>query len=180
VAAISSAGEEVDRLSRLADDLLVLARSSEGGLPVALARVHLPDLLQSSAARFARLAGTAGRTISTDPGDVASVDADPVRLAHALDNLVDNALRHGKGDVQVCVRSTAHTLEIHVLDEGLGFPSDLHSVAFDRFARSPTSSGAGLGLAIVAAVAGAHGGSVGSVNRPTGGADVWIGLPRGD
>jgi two-component system, OmpR family, sensor kinase len=177
VAAISSAGEEVDRLSRLADDLLVLARSSDDGLPVAISRVALPDLLRASADRFTRQARDAGRAIATDPGDVASIEVDPVRLAHAVDNLIDNALRHGKGDVEVCARSTADAVEIHVLDEGPGFAADLHPLVFDRFVRSPTSSGAGLGLAIVAALAHAHGGSAGSANRPSGGADVWISLP---
>jgi signal transduction histidine kinase len=94
-----------------------------------------------------------------------------------VDNLLDNALRHGKGDVVLCACSTADAVEIHVLDEGPGFAADLHPLAFDRFVRSPTSPGAGLGLAIVAAVARAHGGSVGSANRPTGRADVWMVLP---
>ena len=176
-AAISSAGEEVDRLSRLADDLLVLARSSDQALPIAMSRVELPTLLRASADRFARTAREAGRTITTEPEDVGFLEVDPLLLAHSIDNLVDNALRHGTGDVMVCARSSAHTVEIHVLDEGPGFVLDLQPLVFDRFVRSPTSSGAGLGLAIVAAVARAHGGSTGSANRACGGADVWISLP---
>jgi signal transduction histidine kinase len=177
-AAISSAGEEVDRLSRLADDLLVLARASDDGVPVLVSRLYLPDLLASSAARFARPAGDAGRVIRVDGGGVGALEADPVRLEHALHNLIDNALRHGKGDVLVRVVASSDAIEIHVLDEGPGFDADLHALVFGRFARSAASSGAGLGLAIVAAVARAHGGSTGSANRPGGGADVWISLQR--
>jgi two-component system OmpR family sensor kinase len=77
----------------------------------------------------------------------------------------------------------AETLELHVTDSGDGFPPAFVEHAFERFTRADrgrTEHGAGLGLAIVAVVAEAHGGEAHAVNRPSGGADVWLSLPRGD
>ena len=111
------------------------------------------------------------------------LSADPLRLDQALTNMIDNALRYGGGDVAVHTsRSDGHA-ELHVTDDGAGFPPELGERAFDRFARADggsTRAGAGLGLSIVAAIARAHGGSVHAANRPEGGADVWISLPAGD
>ena len=72
------------------------------------------------------------------------------------------------------------SVELHVLDEGTGFPAEFLEHAFERFARADQAragEGAGLGLAIVETVARAHGGSAHAVNREGGGADVWISLP---
>jgi signal transduction histidine kinase len=106
--------------------------------------------------------------------------ADPDRAAQALDNLVANALAHGRGDVRLSVGEAEGRVELHVVDEGDGFPPELLERAFDRFSRGDpgrSGEGTGLGLAIVAAIARAHGGAVGVRNRPEGGADVWISLP---
>jgi two-component system OmpR family sensor kinase len=72
-------------------------------------------------------------------------------------------------------------VELHVLDEGPGFAPDFVGRAFDRFARPDEArarGGSGLGLAIAAMIARAHGGTAGARDRPGGGADVWLALPR--
>ena len=99
-----------------------------------------------------------------------------------LDNLIVNALRHGDGSITLSAQERGETIELHVSDEGPGFPQELIDAPFERFARGARArsgeTGSGLGLALVEAVAAAHGGSAGAVNRPEGGADVWIALPR--
>ncbi len=73
------------------------------------------------------------------------------------------------------------SLEVHVTDEGPGFPDSFLPRAFERFTRADPAEGrggAGFGLAVVEAVAHAHGGHAAAANRPSGGADVWISLPR--
>jgi signal transduction histidine kinase len=121
-----------------------------------------------------------GADITVDaPPDVV-VLADPDRLAQALDNLVDNAIRHGGGRIELRAVADGGDVAIHVYDEGPGFPDELDERAFDRFTSGTaarTGSGAGLGLAIVAAIADALGGRAGAGNRPGGGADVWLALP---
>ena len=110
------------------------------------------------------------------------VRGDRVRLEQALGNLVDNALRHGAGDVLLAARPGADGVELHVTDAGQGLAPDFIDHAFERFARADggrARGGAGLGLAIVAAIASSHGGSAHAANLPGGGADVWIDLPGG-
>ena len=182
VAALESVSEETDRLSRLAEDLLVLARADEGRLPLSVEPLELGALAQRVGARFAARAAAEDRALHID-GDGVRLSADPLRLDQALTNLIDNALRYGEGDVGVRASRRDGRAELHVTDDGAGLPPELGDRAFDRFARSDGGSaraGAGLGLSIVAAIARAHGGSVHAENRPEGGADVWISLPAAD
>ena len=107
-------------------------------------------------------------------GAIALTDAD--RAGQALDNLVANALAHGGGEVRVVGREVDERVELHVTDEGEGFPeaapARFRTLQPGRSGRS--GEGTGLGLAIVAAIARAHDGDVGARNLPGGGADVWI------
>jgi signal transduction histidine kinase len=105
---------------------------------------------------------------------------DRLRLEQALGNLVDNALRHGEGKVRIEAQASDSRVEIHVRDQGPGFPADFLGRAFHRFSRgdaSHTGAGTGLGLAIVEAIAHAHQGTANAANGPHGGADVSITLP---
>ncbi len=158
--AIASAIEEVDRLSQLADDLLVLARSQEGELPVRRETLRVRPLLEGVRDRFADRADRAGRAILVEDGDV-TISADPLRLRQALGNLVDNALRHGAGDVILRAATDDGGVALEISDGGTGFAPDIAERAFERFARGDvarTRGGTGLGLAIVRAIAEAHGG----------------------
>jgi heavy metal sensor kinase len=180
--ALESVGHETDRLSRLADDLLVLARSDQGRLPIRGEPLDAHELLESAARRAQAAAGAAGRRVVAEHQveDGAVAFADPDRAAQALDNLVANALAYGRGDVRLSAGEAEGRVELHVVDEGDGFPPELLERAFDRFSRGDpgrSGEGTGLGLAIVAAIARAHGGAAGVRNRPEGGADVWISLP---
>ena len=179
--ALRSASEETDRLARLAEDLLLIARSDAGGLPTRRERVPAAEVLDTVAERFAGAAGQQGRTVEVRPANGFVLDADPVRLEQALGNLVDNALAHGGGRVVLSAEARENRVELHVEDEGPGFPPAFIASAFDRFSRSPearTGRGSGLGLSIVELIARAHGGEVGARNRSGGGADVWIAVKR--
>ena len=159
-ASISTAIEEVDRLGQLAEDLLVIARTAEGRLPVRLESIAGRPLLEGVRDRFAERAARDGRAIHVTNGDVTLI-ADPLRIRQALGNLVDNALRHGGGDVTLSAHADDGGVALEVSDDGPGFAPDIESRAFERFARGDharTRGGTGLGLAIVRAIAEAHGG----------------------
>jgi two-component system, OmpR family, sensor kinase len=153
-AALDSAAEEVDRLTRLAEDLLVLARADEGQLPLRREEIQVKDLLETVAGRF-------DQNVEVGVQDGDSIVGDRLRLEQALGNLVDNARRHGAGTIRLEAERRDDRIELRVSDEGPGFPPELLPHAFDRFTRGDEArerGGTGLGLAIVAAVAKAHGG----------------------
>ena len=180
-AALRSARDEVDRLTRLAEDLLVLARLDEGRLPLRTEPIVATDLLDTVARRFDARATSEGRTLEVR-SDALSLAGDRLRLEQALGNLVDNALRYGTGTVRLEAERHDGEVELRVADEGEGFSPDLLSVAFERFTRRDEARGdgaAGLGLAIVDAIARAHGGTASATNGPGGGAVVVLVLPGG-
>jgi heavy metal sensor kinase len=180
VGALRSAGEEVDRLTRLAEDLLVLASTEEGRLPLRISEFPVRELLDGVARRFAPRAEAAGRHLEVTATADGTMSGDPLRLEQALGNLVDNALRHGGGPIGIEAAGEDGSFELRVRDEGAGFPPDFVPHAFERFTRAEESrprGGAGLGLAIVDAVARAHGGSVQASNGAQGGAEVTIVIP---
>jgi signal transduction histidine kinase len=180
-AAVRSAAEEADRLARLAEDLLVLARAGDGKLPVRRSPTSAGALLRSVIRRYERPALEAGRALeSTAPADL-TLNVDPLRIEQAVGNLVHNALRHGGGAVRIEAVHENGNVELHVVDDGAGFPAGFVERAFERFSRADEArqrGGAGLGLAIVEVIARAHGGTAHLRNRPEGGADVWLDLPR--
>jgi heavy metal sensor kinase len=182
-AALRSAGEETQRLTRLAADLLLIARSDHGQLPLRRGPLAALPLLEAAADRFAARAAEHQRRIvvSAEPGLV--VDGDPVYLEQALGNLLDNALSHGAGAIELSGRTCNGLVELHVADEGPGLPDAFLPRAFDRFSRvdeARSGGGTGLGLSIVDLIARAHGGHAGAANRPEGGADIWIAVQPAD
>jgi two-component system OmpR family sensor kinase len=179
-AAVRSAAEETDRLSQLAEDLLVLARADQGELPLRRSECDVDELLGRVANRFGRRAHEAAREVELggDPG--LSVTGDQLRLEQALGNLVENSLRHGRGRILLKAARNGERIELHVIDEGEGFPKIFLPKAFEPFSRADEargSGGSGLGLAIVDVVARAHRGSAHAANLDGGGTDVWLSLP---
>lgn len=177
-AALRSALDETERLSRLADALLYLARDEEGSLPLRKEPAELAGLFDNVTRRFAVRARQLGRTVRAEPTS-AVVDGDPTRIEQALDNLIENALSYGAGDIVLFAEPGNGTVELHVTDRGAGFDEAFLGRAFERFSRADDArgeGGAGLGLSIVQLIANAHGGTVGASNRPGGGADVWLTL----
>ena len=167
--ALRAAAASTQRLSRLAEDLLLLARAEEGRVQLKTEPTDVLDVLEAVADRF-------GARVDAQP---LVVQADRLRLEQALSNLADNARRHGDGDVMLTAHARNGVVELHVLDDGAGFPEEFIARAFERFSRAGSSDpdGSGLGLAIVDTIARAHGGEAHAANRPEGGADVWLALP---
>ncbi|MEA2233434.1 MAG: hypothetical protein QOD83_3250 [Solirubrobacteraceae bacterium] len=180
--ALESAAEETDRLAELAEALLVIARSDSGKLPLKTTVVQTSQLLAGISGRFEPRAEAAGRSVVVDEdADGTKLTCDPPRVVQALSNLVDNALHHGKGKIHLSAIVRDGHVELHVRDEGTGFPPDFLPEAFDRFTRADQArgrGGSGLGLSIVQEIARAHGGIARASNHEDGGADVALDLPR--
>jgi two-component system sensor histidine kinase MtrB len=106
--------------------------------------------------------------------------ADPRRLDAIVGNLVGNALEHGGPPVEVAVAERDGAFDIRVCDGGPGLPPDVLPQVFDRFYKADASRprGSGLGLAIARENARLHGGDITAANRPGGGAEFRVTLPR--
>ena len=183
-AAVASAAEDASRLTRITDDLLLLARGDENKLSLRLERTDVTSLLTRSADRARARADAAGVTcrVEAAAGLTAAVDAG--RIRQAVDNLLDNALRFAPQGTQVVIRaeSVGPSLVIEVSDAGPGIPAEFLPHAFERFRRPDqdrgrSAGGAGLGLAIVQAIAVAHGGTAAAANGPEGGATIKLEIP---
>jgi signal transduction histidine kinase len=171
---------EAERLTRLAEDLLVLARAQAGVLAT---RREMVDLLDLARAEGRRLAPVLGLRVEVS-GDPVVVRADPVLLRQALANLAVNSATAGATVLAVMLSHREGWVVVEVADDGPGFPVGLLPRLFERFVRgaprAPGTTGAGLGLAIVKAVVAAHGGTVHAANGgPRGGAVVTLRLPTG-
>jgi signal transduction histidine kinase len=146
--ALHSVNDEVRRLIALADDLLERAGAAEGGLPIEARPVDLVALATRVADRFRAAAGD--RAITVSAREAIEIQGDDARLDRALSNLVDNALRHGGGDIAIEIRDNSGGAVLTVTDEGAGFSPDDQS----------RPGGGGLGLSIVREIVRAHGGTV--------------------
>jgi two-component system OmpR family sensor kinase len=173
--------EEATRMGVLVEDLLTLARLDE----VADAPHRELDLSQlvRDAVDDARVTAP-GRPISMAANGPALVRGDAHQLRQVLANLVRNALVHTPADapLDVSLASSGSRVRVEVRDHGPGLPTDDPSELFERFwrqegGRERGRSGAGLGLAIVAAIVAAHGGEVTAANAPGGGAVFVVELP---
>jgi signal transduction histidine kinase len=173
--------EETDHLAHLADDLLLIARAADGRLPVRPEQLDIHELLERTRQRFTDRAHQHGREIRVQAPADLKAHLDPLRGRQALGNLVDNALRHGDGEIRLTARRANESVEIAVSDDGAGFSPELAPVAFDRFSRGgggrTGSGGAGLGLAIVRAIAEAHGGTATIAANSSSGATVRLRVP---
>jgi two-component system, OmpR family, sensor kinase len=172
--ALESAGEEVDRLQRLAEDLLLLAQEGEGRLEAHLEETHVDDVLRGAAEPFGAVLAREGRTLVVEP-DGGQVLLDRRQVHRALTNLVANAAQHGSGEVRLSARRGGASVALVVSDGGDGFGADMLEHGAERFVRGSASQGAGLGLSIVAAVARAHGGDAGMSDAH--GTEAWVAVP---
>jgi len=179
-AAVRSAAEEADRLTALAETLLVFSRAEAGRMPLHRQQARLDELLQDACSALAVPAAAAGVDVRLVRHGVTAC-IDPVRVRQAVENVVANAVRHTPrgGQVRVSATRDGDTVRLTVEDTGTGFDPAFLPRAFDPFARGPaeragSGQGAGLGLAIVRATAEAHGGRAAAANRAEGGARVTL------
>jgi two-component system phosphate regulon sensor histidine kinase PhoR len=180
--------QEVDRMSRLVNDLLDLSALEAGVVRLRWEDLEAREVVEAVAQRYARAAAEKGLALRVRPGG-ARVRGDRDRLEQAVANLVDNAVKYTPpgGSVEVGVEVRDDGVHLVVEDTGPGLAPEHLPRVFERFyradpSRSRAEGGTGLGLAIVKHIALAHGGRVGATNRPEGGARFEVvlpGLPRG-
>jgi two-component system OmpR family sensor kinase len=182
-ATIRRASDETNRLARLAQDLLVLSRARGGQIPVHREDIDLREVLEE-ACRDHRERARAGGVELVVRAPEGRARLDRARLRQAVENLVDNSLRQvsSGGTIGVTAANDGAEVSVTVRDSGPGFPPEFLAHVFEPFARSEAhaidTTGAGLGLAIVRAVAEAHGGSATAENLPEGGALVMLRLRK--
>ena len=155
---------EVERLSALVEDLLVLARAGDDASPRPQEDVDVGEALVQVVGRYAA-ARVPVRVAGAEPGGPLTVRAARDDLDRALGNLVDNAVRHAASAVILSVRETGAGVEVLVVDDGHGIPESERERVFDRFARldearDRDSGGSGLGLAITRELLGRSGAAV--------------------
>jgi two-component system sensor histidine kinase VicK len=179
---------EVDRLSRLTDDLLTLSQVEVSAETLKMERLDLPDLLYQSIAAFRPHAEAAQITLAMDVGPgLPTVHASPSQIRQVIDNLLDNALKHSSGGdvVTVSCRPVNGQVAVFVTDTGQGIPARDLPYVFDRFYRVDKSRSrvghsngtGGLGLSIVRSVVTAHGGQVSIDSQEGKGTTVRFTLP---
>jgi signal transduction histidine kinase len=176
---LEAAGEETERLQRLVEGLLMLARADQGD--VATEVIDVADVVTERAAMWAPLAAERGCSLTADVIVTSTARAVPGALEQIVDNYIDNALNVSPAGSEIVVSASRdhRWVTVHVLDGGPGIASDQLPHAFDRFWRSANSQhdGSGLGLAIVQQLAAASGGEVALANRAGGGIDASVRLP---
>jgi heavy metal sensor kinase len=180
---LESTREEAERMRRIVDDLLTLARIDEGRLELLREPVELHELATGVAVAMHPLAQAAGLEIRVE-GAGAATQADRQRIEQVVRNLLDNALKHSPSGsvVVVTVWEKAESVGLTVTDSGPGIPAEALPHVFERFfrvdtARSRGDGGSGGGLAICREIAEAHGGSVAVDSTPGRGSAFSLALP---
>ncbi len=172
--------DEVEQLTSLVEDLLLLARSDSGAISLERVPLHLDDVAADAAAALAKPAADAGVRVEVDPEPTAAV-GDPARLRQLVMILVDNAIRHSPrgGSVRIVVRPEPGGASVAVEDAGPGVRPEDRPRVFDRFWRAPgaPAGGTGLGLAIAKWIAEHHDGTISVDQSQAGGARFEVTLP---
>jgi len=187
-AVLESSLEEIDRMSRIVDELLFLSRADLGEVRMAKAPVRLDLLLQDVQRHSAVLGGLAGEGRQVEITSVilepVTVMGDELRLRELVLNLVDNAVKysHRGGTVELSLARAGSEARLSVRDEGIGIAPEEQARIFDRFyrteaARAHAKAGTGLGLSICAWITQAHEGRIEVESKPGVGSTFTVVLP---
>ncbi len=177
--------EEVDRLTRLVEDLLLLARADTARPLLYTQPLDLRDLLVKVVEQISPLSGARGQMIEMTVPVSIPVQGDPDKLVRLFFNLLDNAVKYTQCGGRISVR-VVHTepasVQVEIADNGPGMSADELAHIFDRFYRADTSralstGGAGLGLSIALWIAEAHGGRISAQSEPGRGSTFSVWLP---
>jgi signal transduction histidine kinase len=174
---LTTVASDADRLTRLIAELLDVARIDTGRLQV---HPRPSDLTVLTERVVDSVQHATSRRITFRAEAVPQVLADPDKVTQVVTNLVENAVRHGAGAVEVTVAPDpveASFVAVRVTDEGPGIPLELRQTVFTKFWTASSGGGSGLGLYIVNGLVRAHGGSVTIEDRPGGGAAVSVTWP---
>ncbi|HSS67265.1 MAG TPA: ATP-binding protein [Nocardioidaceae bacterium] len=168
---------DADRLTRLIAELLDVARIDSGRLSI---RKEPVDLVDAVGRQLEPLAAANGRDIALAAPDSAKIWVDRDKLAQVVANLVENAVKHGRGNITVAINALPDgAAEIVVDDEGPGIAEEIRPRVFAKFWKHGRAGGTGLGLYIVGGLVAAHDGSVHVESAPGGGARLRVVLPHG-
>ena len=186
-AAIDVAHQQAMHLGRLVEDLGLIAQADAGALTLDFDEASLAELATSSVEAFRPAAEGKGISLRMEaPSDLRPVRMDSTRIAQALGNLLDNAVRHTPegGVVLVLVEAVGESVRVSVEDTGEGVPEEELGQIFDRFyrvdqSRSRATGGTGLGLTIARQLVEAHGGSIWAEGRSEGGSRFVFEVPIG-
>ena len=167
-------------LSRMVDDLFVIALAESGALPLERETLDLHDVASRVANDFGTLASEAGGSVSVLPGQRYFASIDPERVRRAIAALIENAMRHCQPAVKVEIEvqmADNHPI-VTVTDDGPGIDPSIASGLFERFKRGDTrGEGSGLGLSLVSALMEAHGGRAYLSAAPRGGTRAVLEFP---
>jgi two-component system, OmpR family, sensor kinase len=169
-------------ITRLLQDLFLIAHAEAGGLRLSLKPVDVNELVADLADDFSTLACESGASVRADVTGSLMAMIDAGRVRQALSALVDNALRHTHKGVEITLvtQREGDLVHIRVDDDGPGVPEAEAEDLFGRFRRGPTrGEGSGLGLTVVRALAEAHGGTARLGASTAGGVSAMLTLPRG-
>lgn len=169
---------ETERMRRLVEDLLLLAKADDTGLRIQRTDVDLDDLVGVEVRRLRTANGVAVEGVVPP----VRVTGDAAKLSQVLRNLADNAVQAAHRKVRFTLAEELGTATVTVEDDGDGIPAEERSRVFERFvrldvSRARGSGGSGLGLAIVREVVRGHGGTVEVTDSPLGGARFVVRLP---
>lgn len=179
-----AAREDSERLVRMINDLLDLAKLESGNVALPGQSVAPAELVQDADEGLRALVESRGSRLVTKitPG-LPKVSVDPRQIAHVFSNFVSNAVKHTKAGQEIVLRVKSHdgNVRFSVADHGPGIPTQYQSQIFDRFFRIPGSevTGAGLGLAIAREIVQAQGGTIGVNSSPGEGCEFYFDLPPG-
>lgn len=175
--------DELDRMNRYVDELLVVASARRPDF-LHLAPVDVGELAESLLAKVSALGDRDWRLVEAPRPGACFVEADEARLTQAVVNLAGNAVQHSDDGsrIELALRCEGDELMLSVRDHGVGIDPEVREEMFSRFSRAAGSragrpEGTGLGLAIVAAIAEAHGGTVAADDPPDGGARFTLTIP---
>lgn len=169
---------DAERLSRLITELLDVARIDTGRLPLYPREFDVVPVLDRIVESVR--AGTS-RTITVRHGQAAATAfADPDKFVQVATNLVDNAVRHGDGEITVVTEPGPMGVRITVDDQGSGIPEELRARVFTKFWKHGVRGGSGLGMYIVNGLVRAHGGELTIADAPGGGARIVLDWPDSD
>ncbi len=176
--------EQIEHLTRISGQLLLIARADAGQLRPDVERIDVADFVQELEARWRAVAESRGFNLEVEAPDAGDLEADPALFRRVLDNLLDNAARYAPAGstVRLAARQDGTDWVFSVSDQGPGVPADQRQRIFERFGRADSArtrgqGGAGLGLALGSVIAAAHGGSLEHVDGPGPGATFRLRLP---
>ncbi len=177
---LTTVNADADRLARLIAELLDVARIDTGRLQLYPRETSAEVLVRRVVGSIE--AGTARSIALEVDDDLPDVFADPDKFTQVVTNLVENAIRHGQGQVTVGLASSPDLdgVRVTVDDEGDGIPVELRRRVFTKFWTTGESGGSGLGMYIIGGLSRAHGGRVTIDDAPGGGARVMVDWPRED